>query len=399
LAAHMPHELRSARIAVVSTFAIHGFVSGSWAPRIPAFKDDLGLDNGDLGIALSGLAVGLFLGTRVAGRPIDRIGTRLPLRVGLPLMCVALVGPAVATDLLTLTLAFAWLGLVSGFLDVAMNANAVAVERGYRQPILSGVHAFWSIGLLAGSSVGAAAAALGAGVTFHFALAALVLALLAVLATRSLLSSDVDDAPERAAGELRRAFTIRVVLLGLVAFSAFAGEGPAADWSAVYMDETVGVGEGFAGVAFVAFSIGMIASRLVGDAVSRRFGPVQTVRLGGALAATGLALALAAPQPATAIGGYLLFGTGLGPVVPIAFSAAGNLDRRRAGALLGVVVTIGYVGSVLGPVVIGFAAEAASLRVALLLPAALAVLVAASASSVGSAAGRTSGPRSDVART
>ena len=395
----MPHQLRPARIAVVSTFAIHGFVSGSWAPRIPALKGDLGLDNGDLGIAFAGLAVGLFLGTRVAGRPIDRLGTRLPLRAGLPLMCAALVGPAVATDLLTLTLAFAWLGLVSGFLDVAMNANAVAVERGYRRPILSGVHAFWSIGLLAGSAVGAGAAALGAGVTTHFGLAALVLASLAVLTTRKLLSRDVDDAPDHAEGDLPRTISIPVLLLGLVAFSAFAGEGSAADWSAVYMDETVGVGEGVAGAAFVAFSIGMILSRLVGDAVSRRFGPVQTVRFGGALATIGLALALAAPQPAPAIGGYLLFGAGLGPVVPIAFSAAGNLDRRRSGALLGMVVTIAYVGSVLGPVVIGFAAEAASLRVALLLPAALAVLVAALASSVGSAAGRTSGPRSDVTRT
>jgi MFS family permease len=385
----MPPQLRTARIAVASTFAIHGFVSGSWAPRIPALKGDLGLDDGDLGIALSGLAVGLFLGTRLAGRPIDRIGTRLPGRVGLPLMCVALVGPALATDLLTLTLAFAWLGLVSGFLDVVMNANAVAVERGYRRPLLSGIHAFWSIGLLAGGAAGAGAAALGIGVDAHFALVAVVLAPVAVLATRGLLPDEADRAPvsPEALAPLGRALSIPVLLLGLVAFSAFAAEGSAADWSAVYLDETVGVREGLAGAAFVAFSAGMIASRLVGDAVSRRFGPVSTVRFGGALAATGMALILIAPQPVTAIGGYLLVGAGLAPVVPIAFSAAGNLDRGRSGSLLGVVVTIAYVGSVVGPVAIGLTAEAASLRVALLLPAALTLVIAALASSVAAAAG------------
>jgi MFS family permease len=382
-------QLSSARIAVASTFAIHGFVSGSWAPRIPALKGDLGLDNADLGIAFAGLAVGLFLGTRLAGRPIDRIGTRLPLRAGLPLMCVALVGPALATDLVALTVAFAWLGLVSGFLDVTMNANAVAVERGYGRPILSGVHAFWSIGLLAGSAMGAGAAALGVGATAHFGLVAVVLAPVAVLATRGLLTGEAERAPigGEAHAPLRRAWSIPVLLLGLLAFSAFAGEGSAADWSAVYMDEIVGVREGLAGAAFVAFSAGMIVLRLVGDAISGRFGPVQTVRCGGLLAAAGLALAVVAPHPLPAIAGFLLLGAGLAPVVPIAFSAAGNLDRGRAGSLLGMVVTIAYVGAVLGPLAIGLVAEAVSLRVALLLPAALALVVAALAFSVRTAAG------------
>ena len=384
--AGMPGSLRTTRIAVASTFAIHGFVSGSWAPRIPALKDDLALDNGELGVAFAGLAVGLFLGTRIAGPSVDRVGPRLPVRVGLPLMCLALAGPGLATDLVGLTLAFAWLGLVSGFVDVAMNAAAVALERAYRRPIMSGLHAFWSIGLLAGSSAGAAAAALGVGVTVHLAVVAVVLAPLAALVTRGLAGAAERPRIDEGGVGRRRRLSVPVLLLGLVAFSAFAGEGSAADWSAVYLDEEVGARAGLAGAAFVAFSVGMIASRLVGDAVSRRFGPVVTLRFGGSLAAAGLALALLAPHPLTVIGGYLLFGAGLAPVVPIAFSAAGNLDRGRAGTQLGLVVTIAYVGSVVGPLAIGVAAEAAGLRVALVLPVVLALLVAVLGFAVGSAA-------------
>lgn len=386
----MRNVLRTARRSVAATFAVHAIVSGSWAPRIPAIKSDLGLENGELGIALSGFAAGLLVGTRVAGRLIDRVGTRPLIRIGLPIMSATLVAPALAAGLVGLTAAFVCLGLVSGFLDVTMNANAVAVERGYHRPILSALHAVWSGGLLAGAAAAAVAAAVGTGVLLHFALVAAVLTPFAAVATRGLLR--VEDERATTAPTVptspRSAAWLPVVLLGLVAFGAFAGEGSAADWSAVYLSETVGTGAGLASVAFVAFSVGMIASRLLSDALSARFGPTLLVRGGAALAAGGMALALAAPHPLPVVAGYLLVGVGLGPVVPITFSAAGNLDRRRSGSQLGLVVTIGYVGSIVAPIVIGWTADAVGLRVALIFPLALALVAAGLSSSVATAAGR-----------
>jgi len=393
----MPQTLRSARISISSTFVIHAFVSGSWAPRIPTIKGNLHLDAGELGIALMGLAVGLIVGTRIAGRTVDRWGTRLPIRVGLPIQCVALVGPALAPDLAALTATFVFLGLASGFLDVVMNANAVAVERSYRRPIMSGLHGVWSVGLLAGSGIGTGAAALGAGVLLHFVVVAVALAILTVLATRGLLSEVSEGVARQPAGEAllrERVWSAPVLLLGLIAFSSFACEGSAADWSAVYMHETVGTGTGYAGIAFVAFSLGMITSRFASDALSARFGPTLLVRGGGLLAAGGLAVALSAPHAVPTVAGYLLFGVGLAPIVPLTFSAAGNVDRIRAGAVLGSVVTIGYVGSVIGPVIIGFSANALNLRVALIFPVLLALAAATFAFSVATAAGgRTAGTR------
>lgn len=381
----LPDSLRRARFSVAATFAIHGFVSGSWATRIPAIKDNLALGEGELGIALTGLAAGLFLGTRLTGRPVGRDGTRLPIRVVLPLLCLSLFGPAIATDLVTLTIAFAFVGLWSGFLDVVMNLNAVVVERDYRRPIMSSLHGMWSGGLLAGSSLGTAAAAVRAGVPLHFGVAAAVLALAALTLTRGLLATAVQP-PGRSGERAGRAVElVAVLLLGGIAFSSFAAEGSAADWSAVYVHETVGAGQGIAGLAFTAFSLGMVASRFAGDAASARLGPVRTVRTGGLVAAAGLVLALAVPSPATSVVGFLLFGVGLAPIVPIAFSAAGAVGQN--GAALSWAVTIAYLGAVSGPAVIGFVADAVSLRTALAFPVLLALTAAALAFAVSRAPG------------
>jgi MFS family permease len=165
------------------------------------------------------------------------------------------------------------------------------------------------------------------------------------------------------------------------------GEGAAADWSAVYMHERIGTGTGVAGLGFVAFSVGMIGSRFAGDRLSVRIGPAAVTRIGALMAAGGLTLSLLAPSPGTAVAGYLLCGLGLGPIVPIVFSAAGNVDHARSGTILGLVVTIAYIGSVVGPIIIGFTADVVGLRAALAFPIVLALVTAGLAATVGTAAG------------
>ena len=381
--------LRRARRSVAATFLVHAAVSGTLAPRIPAIKANLGLSDGRLGIALTGFAVGLFVGTRLAAWLIDRVGSRAVIRVALPALCAALVGPALADGLVTLLAALAVLGVVLGLHDVAMNAQAVVVERGYRRPIMSSLHGIWSAGVLAASAIAAGFAALGAGVRIHFALAAVVLGGASVLAPLSLLPPAGDAFPLGRAGDRRsrRAkLQTAVVALGAIGFASFLGEGAAADWSGVYVRDRVGAGGGVAASAFTAFAVGMVVTRFGADRLSARFGPIAVVRAGGMVGALGLALALSAPEPASALAGFALLGSGLAPVVPLAFSAAGNLDPPTAAAL-GWVVTVSYVGSVLGPASIGAIAAAAGLRVGLLLPALLCGLIALLAPFARSAAG------------
>jgi MFS family permease len=380
--------MRRARASVVGAFALHAAVAGTLGPRLPAVKEQAGITDGELGVALAVFAVGLFVGTRVVSTLLDRLGTRGVLRGGMPLLGVSLLGPAFAESLPSLAASLFVVGALSGVLDVAMNANAVFVERSYGRPIMSSIHGTWSAGMLVASGGAAAAAALDVSVRLHFGLAAPAIALLSAPALGHLAAA-ADVPQERVRGARTRGYLPArpVLLLGIIGFCSFLGEGAAIDWSAVYVDERLDASRGAAALAFVAFSVGITASRFLVDRIATRLGPVAVVRWGATLAATGLALGLAVPETAAAITGFALLGAGLAPVVPTVFSAAGNMRARSGRTALAVVVTISYLGSILGPALIGLVTSQVGLRAALGIPVLLALVAATLAAQVASAPG------------
>ncbi len=381
--------VRRARAGVAAVFLVHAAVSGSLAPRIPAIKAELGLSDGALGGALTGFAAGLFAGTRIAAWLIERFGSRRAVRAGLPLLAASLVGPGLAGDLAGLTVSLVALGLFAGLLDVAMNDQAVMVERGYGRPIMSGLHGAWSAGVLAASAVASGVAAAGVGVRANLAVACGLLVAASLVAPLWLLSGG-DSAPVRARRPRRATLPLAVLALGAIGFCSFLGEGAAADWSGVYLREGTGAGPGLSAFAFTAFAIGMVVSRFTADRLSARAGPVAVVRAGGVLAGLGLALGLLVVNTPAVLAGFTLLGFGLAPIVPIAFSAAGNLGSGPRA--LGWVVTMSYVGSVLGPAAIGLIAHTVGLRTGLAIPAALALAAAALAPFARTAAGAAAAP-------
>jgi len=155
----------------------------------------------------------------------------------------------------------------------------------------------------------------------------------------------------------------------------------------VYLHEVLGAAEAIAAVGFAAFAGAMALCRLRADALVARLGPVPVARAGLLVGATGLAVAAIVDEPSLAIAGFALLGAGLAPVVPLAFSAAGNAGPRSSSRVLGRVVMIGYLGSIVGPVAIGFLAERIGLRAALFLPVVLALVAAVQARSVAVAGG------------
>ena len=372
--------MRRPYVAVASAFLIHSTVSGTWAPRLPAIKESLELSDGELGTALVGLAIGLLAGTRAAGAPVDGFGSRPVMLVGFPLLAATLLLPGLADSAITLFLALLVMGLASGALDVAMNAQGIEVERLLGRPILSGLHGLWSVGLGIGAGIAALAAAAGVNPLEHFAVVGAALAVASLVLLRGLVPAHDhvrDDDTGREPVSVR--WTPALVLLGVIAFCSFVGEGSAADWSAVYMTQELGTSQALGAVAFAAFAVTMALARFAADPLRVRLGNVVLVRGGSLIAAAGLGIALLVHEPAAGIAGFALLGLGLGPVVPIAFSAAGDLDARATGRLVGRVATIGYVGSVAGPIMIGWLAEATSLRTSLGLVVLLALVIAGSA--------------------
>ena len=353
-------------------------MAGTLGPRLPAIKEQAHVSSSQLGIALAGFAVGLFLGARFAPVPVRRFGTRGVMRYGAPVLAAALVTPALAHGLVALTAALVALGFVGGMLDVANNANAVVVERGYARPVMSSIHGAWSVGLLASSLISAGAVAVGASPLVHFGVVAAAIALLSVPLLDGLLQSGKDAKNVRIEVPHSHAVPpVAILLLGVIGFSSFLGEGAAIDWSAIYAKESLGASATAATFAFVGFSLGMTSARFVADRLTARLGATRMVRVGGLAGACGLALALAVPEPIAAIAGFTIFGLAVAPVVPLTFSAAGNLHEGAEAAPLGWVVTISYLGAIVGPAAIGFATHVVSLRGALVIPAALALVIAA----------------------
>jgi MFS family permease len=374
---------------VVAFFAVLGAANGVWLARIPAVKHHLHLSDGLLGIALLAAPSGLVLVVLLAGRIVDRIGSRRPvLAAG---CCVALLPIALglAPNMAALMAGLFGFGLASGMLDVAMNDQAVHVERGYQRPLMTSFHACYSFGGLAGSLFGGLFAWIGVSPAVNFLAAAAPMGALALLAGRWLLGEQTvreqsarEQSARAQAAPGRPRWSLAILVLGLLALCSLLGEGAADGWSAVYMHDSLGTSAGFAALGYAAFSITMAVGRLAGDRLAARFGPVVLVRGCGLLAAAGLAGALISADPVGALVGFALFGAGLSCTFPQLLSAAGNADPSRPASGIARVAGMGYVGMLGGPVLIGGFASAAGLPLALGLPVILALCIAAGAGEV-----------------
>jgi MFS family permease len=404
-------------VAVSVAFLAHGAVVANWVPRVPAVKAALGTSDGPRGLAMLGLGVGAAAALLVAGRVVARFGSRPVVLVSGVAVCVSLVGPGLAGSLPLLAVTLGLVGATSGLLDVAMNAHGALVERGYGRPVMAGLHGLWSVGGLLGAITGGLAARAGWSPARHFAVAALCLATMVVVGTRRLLPAAADAAPagpapvepipatagvapaapvrdpggarEDGGGAGRRRampWSRPLVVLGVVGFSSFFGEGSAHDWSAIYLHDVLDTSPGMAAAGFAAFSLAMAAVRFAGDRLSARFGPVRLVRASGLVAAAGFGLGLLAHQPVAGVAGFALLGAGLACVVPVTFSAAGHLGGGLAGVAISRVAAISYLATFVGPPVIGLVADLTSLTVALAIPVVLAGVVALCARAVATAA-------------
>ncbi|MEN3944018.1 MFS transporter [Prosthecobacter sp. SYSU 5D2] len=364
----------AARRAVTLLFFINGALFASWVSRIPALQQKLDLSHGTLGLALLGMATGALVSMPLAGWCSTRYGSHRVCQLSAALYALALPLLAFAPGTAAFMIALVFFGAAHGALDVAMNAQAVQVEKQYPRPIMAAFHAWFSLGGLAGAALGGSLATWGLSPVGHYLLAAGLLGGVgAVFAlprlfqdtepsnpTLSSLASTSTRAPLDWGPEKRR-----LLLLGTVAFCVMIGEGAMADWSAVFLLQVTGAAEGIAAAGYAAFSIAMAVCRFCGDRLAQHLGPVHLVRLSGLLATVGLALALLDGRPVSALIGFAAVGAGFATVVPQVFSAAGNVPGVASGPALATVTTMGYLGFLIGPPFIGLVAEAVGLRLSL----------------------------------
>jgi MFS family permease len=362
---------RRARIGVSIVFLVCGAAFASWAARVPAAQQRLGLTEGELAFGLFGLAAGSVLALVGAGALVTLIGSKRTSILGATVLCAGLPAVAAASDLGLFVAALAVLGAGNSLLDVGMNAHAARVEDAYGRPIFAGFHAFWNIGGLAGSGLAAASAAADVPIGVHFPIAAAVLLGAALGAPTAFLSGADPGASGPAFSLPGRA----LVPLGVIAFCGFLAEGTVNDWSAVLLTTAAGASESVASLGYFAFSITMIGVRLAADRFVGRAGAVPVIRVAAAVTVVGFAIVVLAPVPAVGIAGFAVVGLGVAAIVPVAWSVAAQKEPNAPGRAIAAVATCGYLGFLVGPVLIGALASAIGLAGAVAVAGASALVV------------------------
>ncbi|ABR61960.1 MFS transporter [Sinorhizobium medicae] len=342
------------RLAVSLLFLMNGFVTGSWAPKIPEFKERLGIGESVLGLLILGFGVGSLVLMPIAGGFIARLGSQKVVKVTAIILSPLLLLLTLLPNLWTAALGLFLLGGFVGAMDVAMNANAVEVEKSMRRAIMSSCHAYWSLGGLIGAGIGGFLMA-RFGVLPH-AMVVTVLCLVILAVAWPMILADRPHLAE-SREKLRLPMTPLPWLIGIMALFSMVPEGAVLDWGALYLKNELGASVELSGFGFAAFSATMAAMRFAGDHVRDRFGAKRTLRISTVTALAGMVLAGLAPNAVLAILGFALAGVGISNMVPIAFSAAGNMPGLQPGIGLSVATTMGYSGMLFAPSLIGFIAE------------------------------------------
>jgi MFS family permease len=368
----------SPRAAVTVFFALDGFVVASFFARLPAIQDGLGLGNGRIGVALLALTVALLIAQPLAGALAARRGSAPLVVAGGLLVSAAIMAPALAGSFGALVLGTAAIGLATGVLDVTINVQGVAVERRLGKPILSGLHAAFSAGMLAGALAAGGAAAAGQSPRTHLVWVGIAGALVTLAVARALLPAGADAA---AGGPVFARPSRALAGIGAIAFCVLLAEGAIGDWSAIHLAETLAASEATAVAGLAAFAGTMTLGRLFGDRITQRVGTLAHLRGGAILAGAGVLVATLAPSVAVSVAGFAVTGLGLSALFPLMVRAASERAGDAPGPAIAAVSTAGYGGLVTGPPLVGFLAEATSLRFALAAVLGLLCLTAAALAS------------------
>jgi MFS family permease len=361
-----------ARWAVFSIFLQAGLIIGAWVPHVPLAKDRLGVGPAVFGLGLLAIAVGAVISMPFAGALINRFGSaRITLFGGL-IFAIGFLGPVTAPTLPLFMAGGLAMGLGMGTMDVAMNAHGLAVEKALGRPIISGLHAAFSVGAMIGAFSGAWLLEVVGPLSQAFIFTASFI-VLHIFMCMNLLHATID----KGLSESHFGWPTKATIgLGALCFLALMIEGSVSDWAAILMRQKFTIDASYAAVGFGCYQTGMAAARFFGDTSRKRFGAVNLMVVSAILAAVGMAAALVAPSAWMSFLGFALGGIGIGNLAPVLFASGGRLEPDAPGRGIAAVVSMGYAGFLAGPPLIGFVAQISTLQIGMGLTVVAALVIA-----------------------
>ena len=352
-------------------FFIGGFGTATWAPLVPLLRERLMVGDDVLGMLLLCIGVGSLLTMPLSGALAMRLGCRRVVMTAAVLFAAILLLVS-CVDALSLAVPIVLIfGAVMGCIDVVVNIVAVLVEKGIGRRIMSGMHAFWSLGGFVGAGLyGVWVGLLGLTPFQSTAIAAGLILLLTAVFGRHLIPYGGGS------GALLALPRGIIVFVGMTAFIAFLSEGAVMDWGGVYLTTVRGMDLALAGTGYSVFSAAMLTMRFLGDRVVQRIGALLVAVGGALLAFGGILLVMFAPVDALLYVGFFAIGIGSANIVPVFFSLMGRQNVMPVSAAVSAVSTMGYLGILAGPAAIGFVSSLTTLQTAFAMLAALSILQA-----------------------
>ncbi|MFT4152463.1 MFS transporter [Parafilimonas sp.] len=355
-----PVNNRLYRIAISIFFFIAGLTSASWASRIPDIKTSLQLSEAALGGVLFAVPAGQIAGLPLSGWLISKFGSRqLLIWVSLffPLTLIMLSLTASVWQLVAVLFFFGFWG---NLFNISMNTQAVGIESLYGRSIMASFHGLWSLAGFTGAALGNFFVSGKISPLIHFSVIAALTLLLVSFFYKYTLPDNNRSAQQQPAFFVKP--NKHILLLGFIGFCCMICEGCMADWCGIYFHEVINSPIKYITLGYVAFTATMATGRFIGDRLITKFGVEKILQLSGVFIASGFVLIIVFPALQIAVTGCLLVGFGVSCVVPLIYALAGRLKDMSPQFALAAVSTISFLGFLVGPPVIGFIAQASSLR-------------------------------------
>lgn len=374
-------QLSAQRLSTRFSFFGLGFATAAWAPLIPFAQQRLHFNHADFGLLLLCSGLGAMLAMPATGKIVQRVGCRVPIGFALLLLAVLLPSLSLWTTPLMMAITLFLFGTAAGSLGVALNIQAVVVEKNSLKSLMSGFHGMASLGGLAGVLTITALLALSISAVMSAFAVSLLLVIIIFLSVPYSIKA-VENTSLEASSKVKKSIRQRlpqplIILIGIACFIIFMVEGAAMDWSGIYLTQQYGVNTAFAGLAYTFFAIAMTTGRFTGHYLIRYFGEKKLLTYSAICATLGLALVSIAPYWWLVLVGYTLVGTGCSNIVPIMFSRAGRQTVMPSAVALSCVSTMAYTGILFGPAFIGMVSELIGLSTVFMALSGLLLLIVA----------------------
>jgi MFS family permease len=352
--------LRNSRWALAFFFFLSGLRFASWASRIPDIQAHLHLSDAALGSILFALPAGSMSGLPISGYLVAKFGSRKILLLAILLFPVSMIGIGMSESSVALAIQLYFFGMTGNMMNICVNTQAVAIEAQYKRSIMASFHGLWSLGGFSGALIGTLMISINKDPLYHYLMISVIGIFLSFFIYPFTYKNEITR-------QEAKSFFVKpdhyLLIIGFIAFGSMVCEGTMFDWSGVYFLKVINASQHLRTVGYVSFMCAMAMGRFIGDQLIVRYGAKKVLQLSGIVISTGLLFAVVFPFILTATIGFLMVGFGVSSVIPLCYAMAGKSKKLAPSLGIAAVSSIGFLGFLLGPPLIGYIAQVSSLRI------------------------------------